>query len=322
MPSCSSVRQPDARRGLPRIGGGVPHRSLSRQVQALVLRGPDEVGDVPAGRVPRHPRHRIAAKAARRDDVLEPPALSEAARETMMAVRDAALTDNVPAMSDFRGTLPRQGTAHRVRSQPGAQPGADPVRRIPLGGSLRRPGSCWRSRPATAGIRRLTSSWYRPAMARSSAGGGRRHLRARPRGRRPAECDGRSAEDVATRFLACGWNVTRVGDANDLEMLDRAFETFRHTHDRPTLIIVDSHIAYGAPTKQDTSAAHGEPLGDDEIRRTKRVYGWPEEAKKTGRRGWGGPIIAGSAAPRAQTGGCCGDRSRSAAAAGGPGARG
>ncbi|MBA3884134.1 MAG: transketolase [Acidobacteria bacterium] len=87
------------------------------------------------------------------------------------------------------------------------------------------------------------------------------------------------SEDVATRFIAYDWNVTRVGDANDLEMLDRAFETFRSTHDRPTLIIVDSHIAYGAPTKQDTSAAHGEPLGDDEIRRTKRVYGWPEDAK-------------------------------------------
>jgi len=87
------------------------------------------------------------------------------------------------------------------------------------------------------------------------------------------------SEDVATRFVAYGWNVTRVGDANDLEMLDRAFETFRYTHDRPTLVIVDSHIGYGAPTKQDTSAAHGEPLGEDEIRKTKRVYGWPEEAK-------------------------------------------
>ncbi len=87
------------------------------------------------------------------------------------------------------------------------------------------------------------------------------------------------SDDVATRFMAYGWNVTRVGDANDLEMLARAFETFHHTHDRPTLIIVDSHIAYGAPNKQDTSAAHGEPLGEEEIRLTKRNYGWPEDAK-------------------------------------------
>src|SRR3989454_1904587 len=71
-------------------------------------------------------------------------------------------------------------------------------------------------------------------------------------------------DDVATRFLGYGWNVTRVGDANDLEMLDRAFRTFKSTKDRPTLIIVDSHIAYGAPHKQDTSAAHGEPLGEEE----------------------------------------------------------
>ncbi len=87
------------------------------------------------------------------------------------------------------------------------------------------------------------------------------------------------SDDVATRFLAYGWNVTRVGDANDLEMLGRAFETFHKTHDRPTLIIVDSHIAYGAPHKQDTSAAHGEPLGEEEIRLAKRNYGWPEDAK-------------------------------------------
>ncbi len=86
-------------------------------------------------------------------------------------------------------------------------------------------------------------------------------------------------EDVATRFIAYGWNVTRVGDANDLQMLDRAFGTFQKEMGRPTLIIVDSHIAYGAPNKQDTHAAHGEPLGDEEIRLTKRNYGWPEDAK-------------------------------------------
>ena len=86
------------------------------------------------------------------------------------------------------------------------------------------------------------------------------------------------SEDVATRFIAYGWNVTRVGDANDLAMLTRAFQTFKSTPDRPTLIIVDSHIAYGAPNKQDTSAAHGAPLGEEEVRLTKRNYGWPEDA--------------------------------------------
>src|SRR5271154_4471481 len=86
-------------------------------------------------------------------------------------------------------------------------------------------------------------------------------------------------EDVATRFMSYGWNVTRVGDANDLEMLARAFDTFHKSHDRPTLIIVDSHIAYGAPNKQDTGAAHGEPLGEEEIRLTKHNYGWPGNAK-------------------------------------------
>jgi transketolase len=95
--------------------------------------------------------------------------------------------------------------------------------------------------------------------------------------------EGRTAlafsEDVATRFISYGWNVTRVGDANDLEMLDRAFTTFKKTTGRPTLIIVDSHIGYGAPTKQDTHAAHGEPLGEEEIRAAKRFYGWPEDAK-------------------------------------------
>jgi transketolase len=84
-------------------------------------------------------------------------------------------------------------------------------------------------------------------------------------------------EDVATRFIAYGWNVTRVGDANDTEMLARAFTTFKQEQGRPTLIIVDSHIGYGSPSKHDTSAAHGEPLGDDEVRLTKQAYGWPED---------------------------------------------
>ena len=73
--------------------------------------------------------------------------------------------------------------------------------------------------------------------------------------------------------------MTRVGDANDLEMLQRALDVARNTHDRPTMIIVDSHIAYGSPNKQDTSAGHGEPLGEDEIKLVKRNYGWPEDAK-------------------------------------------
>ena len=87
------------------------------------------------------------------------------------------------------------------------------------------------------------------------------------------------SEDVACRFMAYGWNVLRIADANDLHMLDRAFQSFHKTNDRPTLIIVDSHIAWGSPHKQDTHGAHGEPLGEEEIRLTKRNYGWPEEAK-------------------------------------------
>jgi transketolase len=86
-------------------------------------------------------------------------------------------------------------------------------------------------------------------------------------------------EDIAARFMGYGWNVTRVGDANDLDLLTRALNIFLETPDRPTFIIVDSHIAYGAPHKQDTKEAHGEPLGEDEIRLAKRSYGWPEDAK-------------------------------------------
>jgi len=86
-------------------------------------------------------------------------------------------------------------------------------------------------------------------------------------------------EDIAARFLGYGWNVLRVGDANDIERIEHALEIFRKTQGRPTFIILDSHIGYGAPHKQDTAAAHGEPLGDDEIRLSKRFYGWPEDAK-------------------------------------------
>jgi transketolase len=87
------------------------------------------------------------------------------------------------------------------------------------------------------------------------------------------------SDDVAARFLAYGWNVQRVGDANDRERLAQAIDIFKQTDDVPTLIIVESHIGYGAPHKHDTSAAHGEPLGEEEVRLAKRSYGWPEDAK-------------------------------------------
>jgi transketolase len=86
-------------------------------------------------------------------------------------------------------------------------------------------------------------------------------------------------DDVAARFMGYGWNVTRVGDANDTELIAGAFEEFKGEEGRPTLIIVDSHIGYGSPHKVDTSAAHGEPLGEEEVRETKRAYGWPEDAQ-------------------------------------------
>src|SRR5256885_1917928 len=77
------------------------------------------------------------------------------------------------------------------------------------------------------------------------------------------------SDDVAARFMSYHWNVLRVGDANDLHLLDQAIGTAQKETERPTLIIVDSHIAWGAPNKQDTHAAHGEPLGEEEIRLTK-----------------------------------------------------
>src|SRR5712671_2580786 len=86
-------------------------------------------------------------------------------------------------------------------------------------------------------------------------------------------------EDVAARFLAYGWNVLRVGDANDTERIEHALSVFKKTTGRPTFIVLDSHIGYGSPHKQDTAAAHGEPIGEDEIRLVKRAYGWPEDAK-------------------------------------------
>ena len=86
-------------------------------------------------------------------------------------------------------------------------------------------------------------------------------------------------EDVAARFLGYGWKVTHVSDANDLDMLVRAYETFLNTHDCPTLIIVESHIGYGAPHKQDTSTAHGEPLGPEEVRLAKEFYSWDPDTQ-------------------------------------------
>jgi len=86
------------------------------------------------------------------------------------------------------------------------------------------------------------------------------------------------SDDVAARFRAYGWNVEHVGDANDTGRMAEALEAFRRTDSAPSLIIVESHIGYGAPHKQDTSAAHGEPLGEEEIRLAKRKYGWPEDS--------------------------------------------
>jgi transketolase len=86
-------------------------------------------------------------------------------------------------------------------------------------------------------------------------------------------------EDIAARFQGYGWNVLRVGDANDIDRIETALQVFKRTTDRPTFIVLDSHIGYGSPHKQDTAEAHGEPLGEEEVRLTKRGYGWPEDAK-------------------------------------------
>jgi transketolase len=86
-------------------------------------------------------------------------------------------------------------------------------------------------------------------------------------------------EDVAARFLAYGWNVLRIGDANDIDRIEHALQVFQRTKDRPTFIVLDSHIGYGSPSKQGTASAHGEPLGEEETRLAKRYYGWPEDSK-------------------------------------------
>ena len=87
------------------------------------------------------------------------------------------------------------------------------------------------------------------------------------------------SEDAMTRFVGYGWNVWRVADANDLDVIGRACDVFLKTKHQPTLIVVDSHIGYGSPHKQDSSDAHGEPLGEAEVKLVKRNYGWPEDAK-------------------------------------------
>jgi len=87
------------------------------------------------------------------------------------------------------------------------------------------------------------------------------------------------SEDVMTRFKGYGWNVAHVTDANDLNILASGYENFLKSKDRPTLIVVDSHIGYGSPHKQDSYEAHGEPLGEAEVKLVKKNYGWPEDAK-------------------------------------------
>ena len=86
-------------------------------------------------------------------------------------------------------------------------------------------------------------------------------------------------EDVAARFIAYGWNVLRVADANDIDRIENAFANFKKTKGRPTFIVLDSHIGWGSPHKQDKPEAHGEPLGVEEVKLTKRAYGWPEDAQ-------------------------------------------
>ena len=86
-------------------------------------------------------------------------------------------------------------------------------------------------------------------------------------------------EDITARFLGYGWNILRVGDANDIALIQNALEIFKKSKGRPTFIIIDSHIGYGSPHRQDTADAHGEPLGEDEVKLTKRAYGWPEDEK-------------------------------------------
>lgn len=87
------------------------------------------------------------------------------------------------------------------------------------------------------------------------------------------------SEEVATRFLSYGWQVLRVADANDVHAISAALETFLQSSDRPTLIVVNSIIGFGAPKKQNTSKAHSDALGEEEVKGAKRAYGWPEDSQ-------------------------------------------
>ena len=87
------------------------------------------------------------------------------------------------------------------------------------------------------------------------------------------------SDDIAARFMAYGWHVQRLADANDRERFAAAVQMAKDINDRPSLIIIESHIGYGAPHKQDTSGVHGEPLGAEEVKAAKRNYGWPEDAQ-------------------------------------------
>ena len=93
------------------------------------------------------------------------------------------------------------------------------------------------------------------------------------------ETDLAFSEDVAKRFEGLGWHTVRVDDANDLSAIASALESFKKTTDRPTLIVLRSIIGWGSPNKENSHDAHGAPLGEDEVKATKAVYGWPEDAK-------------------------------------------
>ena len=85
------------------------------------------------------------------------------------------------------------------------------------------------------------------------------------------------SDDTAKRFAGYGWHVQRVADGNDLAALNRAIRRAQRVTDRPAMVMVSTHIAYGSPHKQDTAAAHGSPLGAEEVKLTKRNLGWPYE---------------------------------------------
>jgi len=87
------------------------------------------------------------------------------------------------------------------------------------------------------------------------------------------------SDDIATRFRGWHWNVLHISDVNDLALVDATIKAAQKEVARPTLVIVDTHIGWGSPNRQDTKEAHGEALGEEEVRLTKMVYGWPPEAQ-------------------------------------------